>query len=258
MSGTPFDAQRTEAWTSQSRCLSQAFEVNLNRLYGVHRWVGLLVVGQVSIWFFTGLVMSRLNIDHVHGDDTRAAPQRRSLDWSRVRPLPDEARSGAEEVVLRVLDGLPIYEVRGPEVALFSAESGQRIQVDEALATRLAQRDQKGEPAVERLERLDQSTLEYREKPVPAWAVHLADADRTTIYVDLRTARVTARRNDSWRLFDVLWGLHIMDYSERKNFSTFWLSAAAALALSVSLSGAAIWLTRARRYRRRGGETTDR
>lgn len=222
----------------------------MNRLYGVHRWLALLAVGQVSIWFVTGLVMSLLPIDTVHGDDTRADPQHRALDWQRVRPLPDEARVGAVEVTLRVFDGRPTWEVRGTQVALFDAESGQRIEVDAAVATRTAQSDQKAEPALEHVERLDKTTLEYREKPVPAWAVHLADASHTTVYVDSRTGRITARRNDAWRLFDVLWGLHIMDWTERTDFNTFWLSAAAGLALSVSVSGAIIWFFRARRYRR--------
>lgn len=223
----------------------------MKRLYGMHRWLALLAVGQVSIWFLTGLVMSLLPIDHVHGDDTRAAPQRRALSWERIRPLPEDARFGAEEVTLRMLDGRPTWEVRGAQVALFDAESGQRIEVDAAIAARVARSDQKGEPAVERVERLDKTTLEYREKPVPAWAVHLNDGSQTTVYVDGRTGRVTARRNDAWRLFDVLWGLHIMDYTERKDFNTFWLSAAAALALSVSVSGALIWVFRARRQMRK-------
>lgn len=222
----------------------------MKNLYTVHRWLGLLALGQVSIWFFTGLVMSSLPIGHVRGDETRAPPSTAPIDWERVVMPSSDAVSGAEEVSLRMLDGDPVYEVRGKETRLLDASSGRGVEVDAARAGRIAQADQRGPPSVVAIERLEAPTVEYREKPVPAWAVHLADDASTTVYVDARNGRVSARRNNSWRVFDFVWGLHIMDWRERKDFNTVLLSGFAAAALAMAVSGRAIWVFRVLRRRK--------
>jgi len=222
----------------------------MKNLYTVHRWLGLLALGQVSIWFFTGLVMSSLPIAQVRGDETRATLSIPPIDWERVVMPSGDTVSGAEEVSLRMLDGVPVYEVRGKETRLLDASSGRVVEVDAARAGRIAQADQRGPPSVVAIERLETPTVEYREKPVPAWAVHLADDASTIVYVDARNGRVSARRNNSWRAFDFVWGLHIMDWRERKDFNTFLLSGFAAAALAMAASGGAIWVFRALRRRK--------
>lgn len=224
--------------------------MQMKSLYAVHRWLGLLALGQVSIWFLTGLVMSSLPIGQVRGDETRAPPSTPPIDWKRVVMPSTDAVSGAEEVSLRMLDGAPVYEVRGKETRLLDAASGLVVEVDAPRAGRIAQADQRGPPPVVAIERIEAPTVEYREKPVPAWAVHLADEASTTVYIDARSGRVSARRNNSWRVFDFVWGLHIMDWRERKDFNTLLLSGFAAAALAMAVSGGAIWVFRALRRRR--------
>lgn len=222
----------------------------MRRLYAVHRWLGLLALGQVFIWFLSGLIMSSLPIGEVRGDDTRATTAVATVAWEHVVIPPTEAVSGAEEVSLRMLDGVPVYEIHGRTPRLLDATTGQPVEVTAALAGRLAQADQRGAPSVVGVERLDAPTVEYREKPVPAWAVHLADDAATTIYVDALSGRIAARRNNAWRVFDFVWGLHIMDWRERKDFNTLLLSAFSVAALAMAVSGGAIWVFRVLRGRR--------
>jgi hypothetical protein len=56
--------------------------------------------------------------------------------------------------------------------------------------------------------------LELR-RPVAAWQVSLADG--THFYVDAGSGAVNARRTGWWRFYDWMWGLHIMDPTEREN-----------------------------------------
>lgn len=223
----------------------------MKSLYAVHRWLGLLALGQVTIWFFSGLVMSSLPIEKVRGDETRAPGAPAPIDWERVLPPPRGALTGAEEVVLRTFDGIPVYEVRGAEPRLLDANTGAEVFVDASRASRIARADQRDAPSIAQVERVDEPSVEYREKPVPAWAVHFADQANTVVYVDARNGRITARRNNAWRAFDFVWGLHIMDWRERKDFNTLLLSAFAVAALAMAISGAAIWVFRVARRRRR-------
>ncbi|HJU39942.1 MAG TPA: 2Fe-2S iron-sulfur cluster binding domain-containing protein, partial [Tahibacter sp.] len=74
----------------------------------------------------------------------------------------------------------------------------------------------------------------------PIWRVDFADADATTLYVSGRDGAILERRNDAWRWFDVVWMLHIMDYTGRQDFNNPLVILFAAGGLWIALSG--VWL----------------
>ena len=51
------------------------------------------------------------------------------------------------------------------------------------------------------------------------WQVDFDDAAGTSLYIDAQDAAVLERRNDTWRVFDIAWMLHIMDYTGREDFN---------------------------------------
>ena len=59
--------------------------------------------------------------------------------------------------------------------------------------------------------------------PFPAWQVTYGDEASTRIYVDASSGTVGAARSDTWRLFDFIWGLHIMDWTQRDRINSWWL-----------------------------------
>ena len=77
---------------------------------------------------------------------------------------------------------------------------------------------------------------EYRNGELPAWRITLTEKN-AAIYVGSKTARIRAVRTDSWRLFDFLWSLHIMDYEERENFNHLLLQTLAIISLITVISG---------------------
>jgi hypothetical protein len=84
------------------------------------------------------------------------------------------------------------------------------------------------------------------------------------LYVSAERGRVEARRNRTWRWFDWLWMLHIMDYDARSDFNHLLLQAASVLGLVTVASGFALgavtspWLRgrAGRRQRRDDGDRT--
>jgi uncharacterized iron-regulated membrane protein len=93
--------------------------------------------------------------------------------------------------------------------------------------------------------------IEYRDKPLPAWRVVLADGKGTAIWVDAVSGDVTARRNDTWRIYDFLWSLHTMTYWDRTNYRSTLLVVAASIGLLVTISGGILWGTRIARSMRK-------
>ena len=94
---------------------------------------------------------------------------------------------------------------------------------------------------------MEAAPLEYRGRPLPAWRVELADGRDTRVYLDAATGAVTARRNGLWRTYDLLFGLHIMDYGGREDFNTPLLAGSALVGLATAGSGLLLWWAPARR-----------
>jgi hypothetical protein len=69
----------------------------------------------------------------------------------------------------------------------------------------------------------------------PAWGI--AFADGTTVYIDAETGSLLAVRSRQWRIFDFMWGLHIMDLQTREETSHPILIASSAIALVAVILG---------------------
>ncbi len=76
------------------------------------------------------------------------------------------------------------------------------------------------------------------------WQLVFDDSDNTHLYVSTAAGKVTARRSGTWRLYDFLWSLHIMDYRTRDDFNNWLVIAFAGLGLVLTVSGAAILICR--------------
>src|SRR3546814_5639057 len=85
-----------------------------------------------------------------------------------------------------------------------------------------------------------------------------ADAENSSAYVSLDTARFLVMRGDTWRTWDFFWMLHNMDYVNRKSFNhpliifvafgALWLSGTGFYLLFKSFSRADFrWLRRRRK-----------
>ena len=68
---------------------------------------------------------------------------------------------------------------------------------------------------IEKLER----GVEYRGRRLPIYKIYTDTDDGINIYVDSMTGDIAAIRSDSWRVWDLLWALHIMDYKDRDNIN---------------------------------------
>ena len=61
--------------------------------------------------------------------------------------------------------------------------------------------------------------------------------DEINVYVDAISGQVVAIRTDQWRLWDLMWGLHIMDWEARDDFNHWLLKVFSVLALFSSITG---------------------
>ena len=57
------------------------------------------------------------------------------------------------------------------------------------------------------------------------------------VYINVYSGEVLAIRSAAWRIWDLMWGFHIMDWQERDNIDNILLKIFSILALISSLTG---------------------
>ncbi len=79
-------------------------------------------------------------------------------------------------------------------------------------------------------------------RPIPSWQAALEDG--THVYIHAETGELAAVRTQFWRVFDFMWGLHIMDLESREDTSHPILILFAALALAGTILGSILMFRR--------------
>jgi hypothetical protein len=226
----------------------------------VHKWLALLMAVQILFWFASGLFFAAFPIERVRSEHmkTEAPPAPVALGDAGAGLQRISAEAPGERIEVRALLGRTVALVSPREGAprLYDLADGRRLSpIPAALAAEIAEADHAGRQRAARVTRVTEASTEYR-GALPAWRVDFDDGDARAIYVAADSGGVTARRSRLWRVYDFLWGLHIMDFRHHENFNTPLLVLATALGLIVILTGIVLFpvrlgLTRWQARRRR-------
>lgn len=217
-----------------------------------HKWLALIVGVQAVFWTLSGLYMTAVHIDIIHGDHLVRSAKPQPIALSGLVEPTFLVPGGTRAVRLESQLGQPVYIVDAiPGPMLFDARNGQLLSpLDEAAARQRAEALFAGEGGVKKIELLDQAPSEIKRRPVPIWRVEFAGAWKPTLYISPQTGELVAKRHDLWRIFDFVWMFHIMDYEARENVNNLLLRTATWMAVATSATGAWLLLYSFRRRRR--------
>ncbi len=209
-----------------------------------HKWIAWAVGIQALLWMASGLYMTAISIDIIHGDHlVRLDPKPLAASGAPVTADALVARyPGLRTFRLKRFMGREVYELHdGEGVHLLDARSGEPLgPLDSVAAQRLALSFYRGRAPVESVDWLTVTPREVATRPPPMWKVSFRDRNETTLYLSPQTGELLAKRHDLWRWFDLLWMLHIMDYDTRSHINNRVLQLASWAGLGFSLSG--VWL----------------
>lgn len=229
--------------------------MRVKTLRRTHRWLGFLIGIQLLAWTVSGLYFSWNPIEDVRGEHLMApAPSLALSDTALASPSTVLAALHTAHPTLQQVDGIhlrrllgtPVYEIPfrtdagTRQYALADARTGTlRPPLTEAEAVSLAQADFVPDVPVRSVERVTEAPdgSEYRSVPLPAYRVAFDHPSETRLYVSAARGRIEARRNGTWRWFDWLWMLHIMDYESRDDFNHWLLQAFSIFGVATVLSG---------------------
>ncbi len=232
------------------------------RLRQIHTTLAAIVGAQLLLWLVSGLFMVVAPIETVRGEHLRASVTSPALNPSETYIAPEIALASidfaATEATLTNRLGTPVWYISGAgEDAIIDAISGEALttlSANDASEAAIAAYSGAGE--LLGIHYLEKAPQEYG-GPVPVWRAEFGPSNKASLYIDPMSGELRSVRTPLWRAFDVFWGLHIMDWSTRENFNSWWLRATSVFALLFALSGTALLGTRAvqawRRARRGHG-----
>ena len=134
-----------------------------------------------------------------------------------------------------------IEDVRGSqylkEIKVVETFKGNKIELEQALLIVTDKTFLKPISIIEITD--DKAGSEYRGRSLPLYKVETIDEDnkKINVYLDPYSEKIVAIRSNQWRVWDFMWGIHIMDWNERDNIGNIFLKIFSILALLSAISG---------------------
>ena len=204
-----------------------------------HKYLSILISIQLLLWTISGIYFAFNQIELVRGEQYRL-PQVFSVDLSKVNLVLDSVKSiqvarrfGEEILIVRKEAGTEYLNLEG--VALKKLSKTQATSIVSAVTSLTPL-------AVEEINDPEPGS-EYRGRNLPLFKVITQDQenDEINVYIDAISGQVVAIRSEQWRLWDLMWGLHIMDWETRDEINNWLLKLFSVLALISSLTGVFIF-----------------
>ena len=220
-----------------------AFARMMQRFARWHIWLGWVVGLPILMWTVTGLWMVARPIEEVRGEHLRA--RHAAIDPAEVRFPANIGEPVHEARLVDQPDGASWIVTTADGTRLrYSARYGTATPpVVKEEARRIAEAAYAGDAEFSGV-----TYFPSGETPTDAraegavWQARFADGTR--VYIDDATGEVLALRTGQWRLYDLMWGLHIMDPQTREDTHNPFVIGFAALAVLGALLGCTLLFRR--------------
>tara|TARA_Y100000746_G_scaffold215791_1_gene210220 strand:+ start:333 stop:938 length:606 start_codon:yes stop_codon:yes gene_type:complete len=190
-----------------------------------HRYLSIFVSIQLLLWTISGIYFAYNKIELVRGEQYRLPKDIEYRIFDRL----------GSSVIETIQDGKKSYK---------SYPEGDVIKpLTKEEALEITSRKTTLNPIEVTLVKELYPGAEYR-GDLPVYKVETDTKDSINVYVGYMTGDIGSIRSDSWRIWDFLWSLHIMDYRERDNINNILLKILSVLALVTSISGITLFFVK--------------
>jgi len=207
---------------------------------------------QAVIWSLSGLYMTAIHIDYIHGDHLVKSQKSIDLSTFDIQPL-DKKFLGTigkiKSIQLKAFRQQPAYFIRTDETLLKIHGVTLKLlpELNESDITEIANDIYAGSHKILKVELLERYPDELGGHKKPIWLVEYDDWLQSSLYFLPETGQLRSKRSNLWRIFDFLWMLHIMDYESREDVNNNLLTLASLLGVFFVLSGLGLLYCRFRK-----------
>ena len=191
----------------------------------LHRYLSIFVSIQLLLWTISGIYFAYNKIELVRGEQYRLPKNVEYRIFDRLGTSIIETIEYGEKSYKTYPDGNLIKPLTKEEAIKITAQKTTLNPLEVSLITELY------------------PGAEYRGS-LPVYKVKTDTKDDINVYVGYMTGDIGSIRSDSWRIWDLMWSLHIMDYRERDNINNILLQILSILALVTSISGITLFFVK--------------
>ncbi len=203
----------------------------------IHKYLSLFISLQLLLWTISGIYFSYNKIEMVRGEHLRALQDKDvQINLAEFPAITGKSIIGITRL------GQIIFKINKGDETFYLDAKGKTIKPINSLQAMEIINTHTSLQSISAKQILTiPRGAEYRGRGLPLWQVETDHPNKVNAYVDGMTGEVVAIRSSSWRLWDFLWGLHIMDYVDRDNINNLLMKIFSVLALISSLSGIALF-----------------
>ena len=206
-----------------------------NIVRNTHKYLSFFISLQLFLWTISGIYFAFNKIELVRGEQYRLTESFpinfNEVNFSRSDVYQIKAIKRLDEIIFVVNAskgteylnalGTPVSKLSKSEVFEIVSSSSTLEPID--------------------LEEISESSKgsEFRGRDLPLYKVtSLNDKDKKiNLYLNVFSGEITAVRSLQWRIWDLMWGFHIMDWQTRDKINNIFLKILSILALVSSISG---------------------
>ena len=201
----------------------------------IHKYLSFLISIQLLLWTVSGIYFAFNKIENVRGEQYREEPNF-NVDFSKLNFEIDGAQN--IRVVNRIDQEILVVDgIYGREYLDFDGNDVEQLKVEEAKVLSAKQTSL----TPESIELISENSVgsEYRGRALPIYRVKSVNdlGESINIYLNVYTGEVEAVRSVQWRIWDLMWGFHIMDWKTRDDIDNLLLKIFSILALVSSITG---------------------
>ena len=201
----------------------------------IHKYLSFLISIQLLLWTVSGIYFAFNKIENVRGEQYREESNF-NVDFSKLNFEIDGAQN------IRVTDRmdqeiLVVDGIYGREYLDFDGKDVEQLNAEEAKT--LSAKHTSLIP--ESVELVTENIVgsEFRGRALPIYRVKSVNdvGEGINVYLNVYTGEVEAVRSNQWRVWDLMWGFHIMDWETRDDIDNLLLKIFSILALISSITG---------------------
>tara|TARA_B100001146_G_scaffold53598_2_gene46923 strand:+ start:5417 stop:6076 length:660 start_codon:yes stop_codon:yes gene_type:complete len=201
----------------------------------VHKYLSFSISLQLLLWTVSGIYFAFNKIEMVRGEQYILSHSY-AVDLSQINLNIVEAENVRlskrlnEEIIIITKDiGNEYLDIKGNSLDKLSTDAALKIVGNKTTLKPLN---------VEEI-KMEKNGSEYRGRPLPLYKVTSKNKanEKINVYLNVFSGEILAIRSAQWRVWDLMWGFHIIDWQERDNINNFLLKMFSILALISSLTG---------------------
>ena len=200
-----------------------------------HKYLSFFISLQLFLWTISGIYFAFNKIELVRGEQYRLT-ESFPVNFSEVK----FSRSDVQQVKAINRLGEIIFVVSGSKSTEYLDSFGAPVnKLNKSEVFEIVSSSSTLKPID--LEEITESSKgsEFRGRNLPLYKVtSLNDKNKKiNLYLNVFSGEITAVRSIQWRIWDLMWGFHIMDWQTRDKINNIFLQIFSILALVSSISG---------------------